>query len=186
MRLATYSAALLGALTLQACSKEAKQEEATKAGAAAPASEKNLADAVAKQADLSTVAAALKSTGLNGVFSNTGSYTLIAPTNGAFAKLGEKAGALAREGERAALTAVIRDHLLPGYLTRDDIATAIAANGGKVVKMRSLGNGELTFARTGEAITVTAPDGTSGALSGSAVLAGPSIALPVDTVLKKL
>ena len=186
MRLAIVSATLLAAVSLQGCSKQAKQEEAAKAGAAAPASEKNLVDAVGKQADLTTVAAALKSTGLTGVFSNAGSYTLLAPTNAAFAKLGDKAGALTRPDERAALTAVLRDHLVPGYLTRDDIAKAIAANGGKAVRMRSLGNGELSFTKTGEAITVSSPDGTSGALTSNAVLAGPSIALPVDTVLKKL
>jgi len=175
--------ALLGAmLVLQGCSKEASGDKAQ----TGQTGEKDLAKALGGKSDLSKVAGALKSTGLAGIFANAGSYTLIAPTDAAFASLGDKGKALESDQDRAALTAVVRDHLVPGYLTRDDIAKAIEANSGKPVKMATLGSGELSFAKSGDGITVTAKDGVSGKLSGDAVAAGPSIALPVDAVLKKL
>jgi uncharacterized surface protein with fasciclin (FAS1) repeats len=120
------------------------------------------------------------------VFANAGSYTLLAPNNAAFAKLGDKAAALNAPEQRAALTAVVRDHMVPGFLTRDDIAKAIDAADGKPVRMSTLGAGELSFAKEGEAITVTAKDGASATITGRAVPAGASIALPVDGVLKKV
>ena len=175
---------LLGSLALSGCSKEADSKQTAQAGASA--SEKNLADTLGKQPDLTTLAAAIKTTGLNGVFANAGSYTLLAPTNAAFAKLGEKAAALNAPEQRAALTAVVRDHMVPGYLTREDIAKAIEAAGGKAVKMSTLGAGELSFAKDGAAITVTGRDGASATITGTAVPAGASIALPVDGVLKKV
>jgi uncharacterized surface protein with fasciclin (FAS1) repeats len=176
---------LLAAATLQGCSKQDDKNQSP-AAAANQSGEKNLADALGKQDDLSNTAEALKSTGLNGIFANAGSYTLLAPNDAAFAKLGDKRQLLAGEANRAALAAAVRDHLVPGYLTRDDIAKAIDAAGGKPVKMATLGSGQLSFAKTGDAITVTAADGTSGKLDGDAVSAGSSIALPVDTVLKKV
>jgi uncharacterized surface protein with fasciclin (FAS1) repeats len=181
----TIAGLLLGALALPGCSNQTEDKQAEAAGAQS-AGEKNLADALGKQPDLTTLAAAIKATGLNGVFANAGSYTLLAPNNAAFAKLGDKAAALNAPEQRAALTAVVRDHMVPGYLTRDDIAKAIEAGGGKPVKMRTLGAGELSFAKDGTAITVTAADGASATIAGTAVPAGPSIALPVDGVLKKV
>lgn len=182
MRNTIGGALLAAALMLQGCSQEAGGEKAP----SSQSGEKDLTKAIGDKADLSKVSAALKSTGLAGIFANAGSYTLLAPTDAAFATLGDKAKALESEQDRAALTAVVRDHLVPGYLTREDIAKAIDANAGKPVKMSTLGSGELSFAKAGDAITVTAKDGSSGRLSGDAVGAGPSIALPIDAVLKKL
>jgi uncharacterized surface protein with fasciclin (FAS1) repeats len=182
MRHVIGGALLAAALLLQGCSNEAGGDKAP----SSQTGEKDLAKALADKSDLSKVAGALKSTGLAGIFANAGSYTLLAPTDAAFAGLGDKGKALESDQDRAVLTAVVRDHLVPGYLTRDDIAKAIEANSGKPVKMGTLGSGELSFAKSGDAITVTAKDGISGKLSGDPVAAGPSIALPIDAVLKKL
>ena len=182
MRRMIGGAMLAAVLALQGCSNEGGGDKAP----AGQSGEKDLAKALDDASDLGTVADALKSTGLASIFANAGSYTLLAPTDAAFKGLGDKAKALEGEQERAALTAVVRDHLVPGYLTRDDIAKAIDANAGKPVKMGTLGAGELSFAKAGDAITVTAKDGTSAKIAGEAVSAGHSIALPVDAVLKKL
>ncbi len=182
MRQMIGGALLAAMLVLQGCSKEAGSNKAP----SGQSGEKDLSKALGDKSDLSTVAGALKSTGLASIFGNAGSYTLLAPTDAAFASLGDKGKALQSDQDRAALTALVRDHLVPGYLTRDDIAKAIEANSGKPVKMGTLGSGELSFAKSGDGITVTAKDGVSGKLSGDPVAAGPSIALPIDAVLKKL
>jgi uncharacterized surface protein with fasciclin (FAS1) repeats len=183
MRKFITGAALAVALTLQGCGEQKSDGDPA---ASAQSGETDLAKALDDKDDLSTLSDALKTTGLNGIFANAGSYTLIAPTDAAFAQLGDKAKALDSDQGSAALTTVVRNHLVPGYLTRDDIAKAIEANAGKPVRMTTLGSTELEFAQTDGAITVTAEDGTKGRLAGDPVAAGPSIALPVDTVLKQL
>jgi uncharacterized surface protein with fasciclin (FAS1) repeats len=170
------------ALALSGCG----QDGDGKTAAVAQSGETNLAKALDGKDNMSTVSDALKTTGLGGIFANAGSYTLIAPTDTAFTQLGEKAEALESKEDSAALAAIVRAHLVPGYLTRDDIAKAIEANAGKPVKMVTLGNTQLEFAKNGDAITVTSEDGATGRLAGEAVAAGPSIALPVDAVLKRL
>lgn len=182
MRKFMIGATFAVALALQGCGQEASGDPAE----SAQSGETDLAKALDGNDDLSTLSDALKTTGLNGIFANAGSYTLIAPTDAAFAQLGDKAKALDEEQGKAALTAIVRAHLVPGYLTRDDIANAIDANAGKPVKMVTLGSTQLEFAKSGDGITVTAEDGTSGRLAGDSVAGGPSIALPVDAVLKRL
>jgi uncharacterized surface protein with fasciclin (FAS1) repeats len=182
MRKLLMGAAVAFAMALSGCGEDGGTNEA----GVAQSGESDLAKALDDNDNMSTLSDALKSTGLNGIFANAGSYTLLAPTDAAFAKLGDKAEALESEEGAAALTAVVRAHLVPGYLTRDDIAKAIDANAGKPVEMATLGSTRLEFARSGDAITVTAEDGATGRLDGDAVAAGPSVALPVDTVLKQL
>lgn len=135
---------------------------------------------------LSTVTSALKSTGIAGVFDGKASYTLIAPTDEAFARLGDAGKQLAKPEQKAALAAILRDHIVPGYLTAQDISKAIAAAGGRPVRMRTMGTGRLSFTRSGSDIVVTARDGSTGKLVGEAIAGKTGIALPVDTVLKKV
>jgi uncharacterized surface protein with fasciclin (FAS1) repeats len=176
------AATLALALALPGCG----QEGGKKTGAVTQSGESNLSKVLDDSGNMSTLTDALKTTGLDGIFANAGSYTLIAPTDAAFAQLGDKAKELESGDDGAALAAVVRAHLVPGYLTREDIAKAIEANAGKPVRMTSLGSTQLEFAKSDDAITVTSEDGATGRLTGRAVAAGPSIALPVDTVLKRL
>ena len=144
-----------------------------------------LAAALAGRDDLSTLGDALRDTGLSEVFDNAGSYTIFAPTNDAFAKLGEAGAALRQPGERAVLTAVLRDHIVPGYLTPDDIGAAIDAQDGQV-KVQTMGDHKLAFTRDGQGYRVTAEDGSSATIAGDTTTASNGVAIPVDGVLKKL
>ncbi len=174
-------AALAGLMVLSGCKADAP---AAKDGGAPGTS--SLAAAIATAGDLSTVAAGLKSTGLASVFDGNASYTVLAPTDAAFKALGEKAGTLTADDNRAALAAVLRDHIVPGTLTPADIKKALEVSKGDPVKMRTVGNGELSFARAGDAITVTGPDGAAAKFAGDAVTARNGVAIPIDAVLKKL
>jgi uncharacterized surface protein with fasciclin (FAS1) repeats len=81
--------------------------------------------------------------------------------------------------------AVLRDHIVPGYLTPDDIGTAIDAQGGRV-KVQTMGDHKLTFTREGKGYRVAAEDGSSAMIAGNATTASNGVAIPVDGVLKKL
>lgn len=171
--------AALALLAVPACSTEEQDQTA------AEAVDGTLADAISGAGDLSAVASALGDTGLAQVFDGAGSYTLFAPTDEAFEALGETGEALRGPDQRAVMAAVLRDHIVPGYLTPDDIETAIEAQGGSV-EAETMGDHTLTFTRAGDHIRVTSENGANAMLGGTALKASNGVAIPLDGVLKTL
>lgn len=184
MRKSSLAISLAASLTLSlgACSKP----DDAPAGTTADASSASLAGALNQAGGMSTIGTALVSTGLATIFDGKGSYTVIAPTDAAFAKLGDTGKGLMEPEQRSALAAVLRDHIVPGQLTAADIGKAIDASDDKTVKMRTMGAGDITFRKSGTGIQVTASDGTSAMLAGPEVKAKGSVALATDGVLKKI
>jgi uncharacterized surface protein with fasciclin (FAS1) repeats len=180
--LATVAAVIM--LPLAGCSDAGDKTNGDKPVATASASD-TLAAALAGQEDLSQLNDALKETGLSQVFDNGASYTIFAPTDAAFDKMGDKSKALMQPGQTAVLAAILRDHIVPGYLTPDDIGTAIDAQGGQV-KVKTMGGHKLSFTREGKGYNVTAEDGSSALIAGDPVTAADGVAIPVDGVLKKV
>ena len=177
------------ALALAACSGKSPTSDAS-SGAAEPVAmitpgDQSLPSALDDADGMQTVAEALKTTGLDGVFGGKASYTLLAPSDDAFSALGDTGKTLLDADDRAALAALLKAHILPGYITRQDISTAIDASGDGEVKMTDMAGTELTFTKAADVITVTAPDGAKATLSGDAVAGKQSIALPLDGVLKQ-
>jgi uncharacterized surface protein with fasciclin (FAS1) repeats len=177
-------AALAALLPLTGCSKNPDKAGSGAAASAAPSSD-TLAAALSKQNDLSTLGDALRDTGLSEVFDNSGSYTIFGPTDAAFDRLGDAGKALRQPDQRAVLTAVLRDHIVPGYLTPDDIGTAIDAQGGRV-KVQTMGGHKLTFTREGDGYRVAGEDGSTAKIAGDALMASNGVAIPLDGLLKKV
>lgn len=187
MNLKTGPLAGLSALVLllSACSNdETNKAQASQTTEPEVKASHTLAQSVAETPELSNFGQALKETGLSTVFDGTASYTVLAPTNEAFGKLGDAGKTLLEPEQRAALSALIKSHVLPGYFTPKDISAAIAAHNGQPVEMRSMGNQTLRFTKEGENITVTSEDGSKANLIAEPVLAGNGVALPVDAVVK--
>lgn len=178
--------AIAGAAALAACSSDEPSADAsdTAANAAVTPSDKSVADALDDADGMQTVAEGLKETGLKSVFEGKGSYTLLAPEDAAFAKLGEAGKTLTDGQDDAALAALLKDHIVPGYLTPDDIKSAITASKEGSVKMTTMGGTDLVFTMAGDAIRITAPDGASALIDGAPVAGKSSIALPIESVLK--
>jgi uncharacterized surface protein with fasciclin (FAS1) repeats len=176
------AAALAAALlVLQACS-----DDAAEGGEAAEVSNETLASLVSEADDLSTVSGVLGEAGLAQVFDGAAAYTFLAPRDAAFDALGEAGEDLRTPEQRAAMVAILRDHIVPGYLTPADIGNAIEqADDGKV-EMRTMGDHTLTFTGEGEAITVTHEDGSSARFAGEALRASNGVAIPLDGVLRKV
>jgi uncharacterized surface protein with fasciclin (FAS1) repeats len=175
----------IGALALGAlpgCKDEAAK---TETAARSEPEGATLNAAIGEAAGMTTVAAALKGTGLNTVFDGTAPYTLLAPEDDAFGKLGDTAKLLTAPENGAAMAAVLRAHVLPGYMTVADIDAALTRAKGKPVKMTTMAGGEVSFARDNGALVVTAADGTSAKVSGKELTTGNGVAIPVDTVLKE-
>ena len=174
--------AALALLAVPACSAD---ETADQAAAESEPTDDTLAAAISDADGLTVVASALGNSGLAQVFDGAGSYTIFAPNDAAFEALGETGAALREPGQSAAMAAVLRDHIVPGYLTPADIESAIEAQGG-AVKVETMGDHALTFTRVDDGIRVTSEDGSAAMLTGDALKARNGVAIALDGVLKKV
>ena len=179
----TKAAALAAAaLLLHACSGETTETQ----GETAEVSSATLASLVSDADGMSTVSDVLGEAGLSQVFDGAAAYTLFAPQDGAFEELGEAGDDLRSPEQRAAMVAILRDHIVPGYLTPDDIANAVEMADDGSVEMRTMGDHVLTFTGEGDVITVTSEDGSKASFAGDALRASNGVAIPLDGVLKKV
>ena len=184
-RLILAAFAPLALAGLSGCSDKSSADK-TAAQADAKSSSGTLASAVSDAPGMTTVAGALKSSGLATVFDGNAPYTLLAPDDDAFGALGEAGAALKTPENAAAMAEVLRAHTLPGFVTRADIDAALASAKGKPVKMKTMGGAEVSFARAGDTVSVTAADGSTAKLDGEPIAASNGVALPIDAVLKKV
>jgi uncharacterized surface protein with fasciclin (FAS1) repeats len=173
---------LAAALLLTACNS--KSDEAGEP--TAQISRETLATVVADADGLSVAAGAMSDAGLAQVFDGAAAYTMLVPQDSAFDALGEPGEALRTPEQRPAMVAVLRDHIVPGYLTPEDIANAIKQADNGSVKMRTMGDHTVTFTQEGDTITATSEDGSSAKFAGDALRASNGVAIPVDGVLKKI
>ena len=186
MRRSTIATLAAFALVPLAGCGDKASDATTSEGGAVKVSSGTLAGEIGSAAGMSTVAAALKGTGLAGIFDGSAPYTLLAPDDDAFGALGETGAMLRAPENGAAMAEVLKGHILPGYVTVADIDGAIKRAKGKPVKMTTMGGAELSFARNGEDLTVTAADGSTAKIDGKELAASNGVAIPVDAVLKKV
>lgn len=135
-----------------------------------------LAAMIAQDDAHAPIAAALDQTGLNTVFDGPGAYTLLAGAAGLPATADDA-------GRRALVAATLRNHILPGSVTRDAIEKAIADTNGAVT-MRTLGSATLRFSRDGDTLLVTNSEtGRSARITGPGRQATNGVLLPIDRML---
>ena len=90
---------------------------------AASAQHDDIADIAAANDDFSTLVAAVLAADLVDVLKSDGPFTVFAPTNAAFARLGDDAiERLLRPENRAQLTAILTYHVVPGRFAADRIS----------------------------------------------------------------
>ena len=142
----------------------------------------SLGSALGDLDDATILRGAMTETELAGILDSPASYTILAPTDAAFGVLEEDAAGLTDAEQKPLLLALVRNHLLPGHLTPETISSAIEAQDGAVT-MTTLGDGEVTFARDGEALTVAFGDGPQARIVGQPVAANNGVIIPLDTVL---
>lgn len=181
MRMFSAVAALALVAPLGACSDAGADATTDSAGDEA---NETLAAAIGEAPGLTTVSGALSEAGLAEVFDGPGSYTVLAPSDDAFGKLGDDAKTLTDEEHRAQLVAVLRGHILPGHLTPDAIKKAITDKKGPVT-MTTLAEGTVTFTDKGGTIEVAGSDGSTAMVDGDAIVASNGVVLPLDGLVKK-
>jgi uncharacterized surface protein with fasciclin (FAS1) repeats len=174
-------AAATALLLTPGCTQES--DENTVAG---EPSNETLATLMARDDDLSFVSSTLSDAGLAEVFDGTAAYTIFAPTDAAFDALGEAGQDLRSPDQRAAVVAILRDHIVPGYLTRDDIARAIELSDDGRVQMGTMGARTLTFTEDGGDLVITSEDGAQARAEGESLRASNGVAIPLDGVLRRI
>jgi len=181
------AAASIVALALAGCGRsDDSRNEATNNAAAATAEAPGgtLAAALDGNGELDTLHDLARNAGLDDVLGGVGPYTLFAPNDAAFETLGgERVEALKGEAMRPQAIALLRGHIVPGLVTRRDLDAALSRDSANPVRMRTMSGGTLTFAREGDAITVTAEGGARARLAGDETTASNGAIHPVDALL---
>lgn len=176
----TAALAALSVLVLAGCGAK----EADDAPAGAPVdTNRTLAAALDDDDAYDTLGAVADNAGLADVFAGVGPYTVFAPADAAFQV--EGATDFTADDHRTEGAALVRAHVVPGALTRQDIMAAIDRSGGDGVAMRTMADGLLTFTREGDAIVVVAGDGARGRLAGEEAVVRNGVLQPVDGLLVK-
>lgn len=181
LRLAMTS---LAVLTLAACGDRAPKTGAEPATGDAPTapSSQTLAQILKADSGQGALAKVAENSGLAGVLDGVGPYTVLAPAEAALKQAGADFTDPAMTAEGAAL---LRAHIVPGALTRADIAAAVDRSAGKGAQLRTMAGELLTFTRSGEALVATAADGSAVRLVGTEVLASNGALQPIDGLLIK-
>ncbi len=167
---------------LPACSDASDTAEAGEDAATQQEATRTVAASLNDLPDLSNLNGAISESQLGSIFDGPASYTLLAPNDAAFEALGEDGQTLLTEEQRPVLVGLLREHILPGHLTPENIAQALDEQDGEVT-MTTLGGGEVTFSREGETITVANSGGSTARLTNGATAATNGVIIPLDTVL---
>ena len=187
--------AAAAALALSGCgSKKDAPVEATTASAneAAPAvtadpsamqASSTIAANLAAAPDHKSLAAAVAQAGLGQTLSETGPFTLFAPTDAAFAQVPPVTrDGWMRPAQKDVLAGVLKYHVVPGKLTAADLAARIAEGGGKAV-LRTADGQDLTATKGGDAILLTSASGNKASVTQADAAQSNGVVHVVDAVL---
>ncbi|MEO6359135.1 MAG: fasciclin domain-containing protein [Sphingomicrobium sp.] len=126
---------------------------------------------------------AAKAAGLDQTLAGSDSYTVLVPTDAAFAKL--PAGTLdnpANPQARAQLTQILTYHILPGVVLADDIGKAIDNSKGKAV-LATMGGGTLAATREGGKVVFTDSKGQKATVGQADQKYSNGVVHQIDSVL---
>jgi len=184
------SAALLPMLTLAAaglslggCEKADGEQGTVGEAAVADSNSDTVGEAIVADGNLSGIAELLSAADLSTTLAGPSLYTVFAPSDAALDALPtEVVAALKTPAAKPQLTSLLTAHIIPGTVTTSDIINAIESGGGRT-QIRTMAGDLLTFAKSGDRITVTTPNGTIAEISGETHEASNGVVHVIDGVL---
>lgn len=186
--------ASISALALAACSSEAPTTTDTEvvadestAGdtmvAAEASGDKNIVALAQGNPDVSTLVSAVTAAGLGETLSGTGPFTVIAPTNAAFAKVDKATlDGLMKPESKEALGGILKYHVISGNIKSGDLAKQIT-DGGGTATIKTLNGGSLKAMMDGDKIVLTDAKGGKATVTAPDMIASNGTVHVVDTVL---
>ncbi len=168
-QLLKYLFAASAAIALAACGGGSDP-----APAPAPAATKNIVELAVATPDLSTLVTAVTKAGLTETLSSPGPFTVFAPTNAAFDKLGT-ATIAALLADKAALTKVLTYHVVPGKVLKADIPL------GKSIT--TVQGATITINVVGSDVFITDAQGGKSKIVTTDIMASNGVVHVIDTVI---
>ncbi|MDR0265430.1 MAG: fasciclin domain-containing protein [Sphingobacterium sp.] len=177
---AATAASLLGSTYMgQAQTKE----KTVMVGGAPMYPSKNIIENAVNSRDHTTLVAAVKAAGLVETLQGPGPFTVLAPTNNAFAKVPKDAlDNLMLPKNKAQLTSILTYHVIPGKWSAAQITKAINEGKGTYVA-KSVQGGNLTFWLKGKDVYVKDAQGNSAKVTVADVNQSNGVIHVIDAVL---
>ena len=152
-------------------------------GGAAMFEDKNIVENAVNSADHTTLVAAVVAAGLVETLSGAGPFTVLAPTNEAFAKL--PAGTvenLLKPENHDMLVKILTCHVIAGNVMAADIMTMVGGDGHKK-KVTTVGGCEWTLSTKGDMVTIEDGMGNVATVTIADVKQSNCVIHVIDTVL---
>lgn len=176
--------ALSFAFSSNATAQTMKMKEKTVMVGGAPMyPSKNIVENAVNSKDHTTLVAAVKAAGLVETLQSEGPFTVLAPTNEAFAKL--PAGTvenLVKPENKEMLTKILTYHVLAGKYGSKQIWAAVKAGNGKAM-MKTVGGEDVTFWAKGKDLYIKDAKGGSAKVTIADVNQSNGTIHVIDTVL---
>ncbi|MFZ4928631.1 fasciclin domain-containing protein [Chryseobacterium sp. Mn2064] len=174
----TMSFAFSGKVTAQTM-----KEKTVMVGGAPMYPSKNIIENAVNSKDHKTLVAAVKAAGLVSTLEGAGPFTVLAPTDAAFAKLPKgTVENLVKPENKAMLTKILTYHVLAGKYSAKDIWAAVAAGKGTSM-MKTVEGEDLTFWTKGKNLYVKDAKGNSAKVTIADVNQSNGVIHVIDTVL---
>ncbi len=142
---------------------------------------KDVVDIAAASPAHSTLVTAVKAADLTSTLKGAGPYTIFAPSNDAFAKLGNTATDLLKPENKEQLASVLSNHVVSGAYTTADVEAAIQKGNGKA-ELPTVGGGKLTATMEGSKVKITDENGNS-SIIGADMKGSNGIVHSIDAVV---
>jgi len=160
-----------------------KKEKTVMVGGAAMYPSKNIIENAVNSKDHKTLVAAVKAAGLVETLQGTGPFTVLAPTDAAFAKLPKgTVENLVKPENKAMLTKILTYHVLPGKFNAKEIMTTVNSKGGKAM-MKTVEGEQLTFWTKGKDLYIRDAKGNDAKVTIADVNQSNGVIHVIDTVL---
>lgn len=180
--LALAAAALSGCQKASPPAPTAAQNSEAAQAANAAGTKASVLDALGKANGLGTFARLAQAGGLTETLGGVADYTLFAPSDAAWARVPEDQRKLLESADgRPQLLAMLRQHIVTGYITRPDLDKALARSGG-AVSLATMGGAPLRLHREGSAIII-GPGEAGPKLAGEAIAARNGVIYSIDQVI---
>lgn len=184
----TSKIAVLGMIALSFAfsgnvSAQNMKEKTVMVGGAAMYPSKNIIENAVNSKDHKTLVAAVKAAGLVETLQGKGPFTVLAPTDEAFAKLPKgTVENLVKPENKATLTKILTYHVLAGKYNAKEIWAAVKAKGGKAM-MKTVEGEDLTFWTKGKNLYVRDAKGNDAKVTIADVNQSNGVIHVIDTVL---
>ena len=162
---------------------QSMKEKTVMVGGAAMYPSKNIVENAINSKDHTTLVAAVKAAGLVETLQSKGPFTVLAPTNEAFAKLPKgTVENLVKPENKATLTKILTYHVLAGKYSAKQIWAAVKAGNGKAM-MKTVEGENVTFWTKGKDLYIKDEKGNDSKVAISDVNQSNGVIHVIDTVL---